>query len=86
MRLWDTDSGKLLHTFSGHTDPVNAIAFSRDGKQILSGSRDNTVRLWRNYTWQEALTEGCNQLQIPPALVAPKNESAAKACLDYSAW
>ncbi len=33
MRLWDTDSGKLLHTFEGHTRDVTAIAFSPDGQQ-----------------------------------------------------
>ncbi len=44
------------------------------------------MRLWRNYTWQDALTEGCNRLQFHPALVAPKNESAAEACLKYAGW
>ena len=46
MRLWSTESGKLLHTYEGHRSYVNAIAFSPDGEKILSGSRDNTVRLW----------------------------------------
>ena len=46
VRLWDTETGLLIHTLEGHTRAVYAIAFSPDGKQILSGSRDSTVRLW----------------------------------------
>ncbi|NEO73114.1 caspase family protein, partial [Moorena sp. SIO3H5] len=50
VRLWDTETGLLIHTLEGHTKAVYAIAFSRDGKQILSGSRDDTVRLWDTET------------------------------------
>jgi WD40 repeat protein/energy-coupling factor transporter ATP-binding protein EcfA2 len=30
----------------GHGPGVNSVAFSPDGKQIVSGSDDNTIRLW----------------------------------------
>lgn len=30
----------------GHTDWVNSVAFSADGKQIISASKDGTVRIW----------------------------------------
>ena len=35
-----------LNTFSGHTNFVSSVAFSPDGKLALSGSDDNTLKLW----------------------------------------
>ena len=31
---------------SGHDDYVLSVCFSPDGKQIASGSKDNTMRIW----------------------------------------
>jgi WD40 repeat protein len=30
----------------GHTGAINSIAFSPDGQFLISGSEDNTIRLW----------------------------------------
>jgi WD40 repeat protein len=30
----------------GHTDIVNSIAISPDGKTLISGSNDKTIKLW----------------------------------------
>ncbi len=35
-----------IRTFKGHSDDVNSVAFSPDGRFALSGSRDDTLRLW----------------------------------------
>jgi WD40 repeat protein len=35
-----------LLTLCGHTDRVNGVVFSPDGKRICSASNDGTVRVW----------------------------------------
>jgi WD40 repeat protein len=32
--------------FTGHTNWVRSVAFSPDGQHIVSGSEDQTVRVW----------------------------------------
>jgi len=35
-----------IKTLSGHTDSVTSIVFSTDGDIIVSGSSDDTIKLW----------------------------------------
>jgi hypothetical protein len=46
VRLWDSGTGRLLHTIKGHRGPVNSIAISPDGRRVASGSDDGTVKVW----------------------------------------
>ena len=42
--------GELLNTLEGHTDWVMSVCVTADGETVVSGSDDNTVRLWRRST------------------------------------
>ncbi|KZV61054.1 WD40 repeat-like protein [Peniophora sp. CONT] len=47
IALCDAETGALVgDPFKGHTREVNCVAFSRDGKRVVSGSDDCTVRVW----------------------------------------
>ena len=38
--------GITTRRFVGHTKDVLSVAFSADNRQIVSGSRDKTIKLW----------------------------------------
>jgi serine/threonine protein kinase/WD40 repeat protein len=56
IRLWDTQTGQLLGSCTGHKQGVWSIAFSPSGKTLATASDDSTVRLWNVATQQELLS------------------------------
>src|SRR6266511_5927444 len=49
-------SGRLIRTFNGHVHWTLSVAFSPDGRTVLSGSYDNTLKLWDVATGTEIRT------------------------------
>jgi WD40 repeat protein len=45
-KLWDVADGRLLHTLEGHGDVVYGVAFSPDGKRLVTVSPDHRARIW----------------------------------------
>lgn len=50
VKVWDTLSGKLIHTFEGHLAGISTISWGPDNALIASGSDDKTIRLWNVLT------------------------------------
>jgi WD40 repeat protein len=56
IMLWDIATGRAIRTFIGDTDSIQSIAFSPDGRYVLSGSADHTMKLWDVTTGKEIRT------------------------------
>jgi eukaryotic-like serine/threonine-protein kinase len=46
IELWDISAHQRLAFFKGHVRLVEAVEFSCDGTQIISGGVDETIRFW----------------------------------------
>jgi glucose repression regulatory protein TUP1 len=49
VRVWDTTTGYLverLESPDGHQDSVYSVAFSPNGRDLVSGSLDKTIKMW----------------------------------------
>jgi WD40 repeat protein len=51
--LWDLGTGRQERFFMGHEKWVYSVAFSSDGKHLLTGGADGEVRLWEVGTGKE---------------------------------
>ena len=54
--LWDAHTSELRHVLSKHHSPLTCMAFSPDGKTLVSASRDSEIVLWDIPTLQRRLS------------------------------
>jgi len=88
VRLWETETGKQLKTFSFDSVPIHAVAFSPDGQWIAAGG-SNAEKSGEAIVWKmsnEKVAVGQIQPTLPKAEIAKDEleirnqvESALKA-------
>ncbi|KAJ7637393.1 hypothetical protein DFH06DRAFT_655690 [Mycena polygramma] len=45
-RVWERDSGRCIVVFESHGEAVTAVSFSPAGDEVMSASKDGTLRFW----------------------------------------
>lgn len=56
LRLSEASSGRDLHSLSGHRGAVCSVAFSPDGKRLVSGAMDGLLKVWDVPTGRELMS------------------------------
>lgn len=56
IKLWSVETGEVIKVLTGHKSPVKSVAFSPDGRTLVSGSHDRTLKLWDIHSGQEILS------------------------------
>ena len=69
--FWDLETGAEIVPLKGHTGAAASLTFSLDGKKVVSGSHDKTVRIWDADTGEmirtlEGHTEGVHSAAFSP--------------------
>jgi WD40 repeat protein/serine/threonine protein kinase len=79
--LYRLSHAELL-TLQGHTDRVNSVAYSPDGKRLASASADKTVKVWEAQTGKEIFTFKGHAGLIQSVVFSPDGKSLASVSLD----
>jgi WD40 repeat protein len=54
--VWNVKTGEKLFTVEGHKFDINGLEFTRDGRFLLTGGVDTTIKFWDMKTRSEART------------------------------
>jgi len=46
LRIWDVRTGRLVMSWMGHSENIWSTVFVPNGKGLLSGSQDKTMKYW----------------------------------------
>ncbi|BBM86614.1 protein kinase domain-containing protein [Candidatus Uabimicrobium amorphum] len=69
--VWDVKSKQLVHTLSGHTEPIRNIKTSLDGLFVISGSEDKTLKVWNMENGRCVYTLSGHESGITSIAIAP---------------
>jgi WD40 repeat protein len=83
-RLWDLQTGKEVRRFEGHTSLCISVAFSRDGRRILTGSWDETIRLWDVATGKELRRFEGHMAHVEKIAFSPDGRRALSVGYDHT--
>jgi serine/threonine protein kinase/WD40 repeat protein len=79
VRLWDVEKRKLKAELRGHRMWLYSLAFSRDGRILVSAGHDRTVRLWNVADGTPLATFGGHNSKIKSVAFSPDGKTLASA-------
>src|SRR5207245_8716947 len=81
VRVIDDATGQVLFRLLEHVGPVTRVAFSPDGRRLLTASQDGTARLWELANGQPVAVFRHDR-GLEYAAFAPDGYAVITACVD----
>jgi WD40 repeat protein len=71
LKVWETGTGRLVHDLRGHSGIVRDVAFSPDGKRLVSAGHEGIVKIWELVHGQQVLSLDENRSEVYRAAFSP---------------
>ncbi len=79
IHIYDADTMQRQRTLTGHQGVVDALTFTPDGRHIVSGAWDKTVRFWDAETGRENAVHDWDIGQVRTLAISPDGLIGAAA-------
>ena len=85
VSLWNLETGKVAKKLYGHWGDVQALAYTPDGKFLLSVSDDHTVRVWDAALGREVRSFDGHEDKVESLSISADGQRAVTASRDATA-
>ena len=84
-KVWDAASGRELLTLEGQNDSVWSVAFSPDGRRIVTGSGNRAAKVWEAASGRELLTIKGHNSAVASVAFSPDGQRILTGSADGTA-
>ena len=84
IKVWNSRTGQLLLSLSGHTSSIRSLVVTSDGSTLVSGSDDQTIRLWNLGSGQSLQTLKGHKSYINALAISPDGQLLASGSADQT--
>jgi eukaryotic-like serine/threonine-protein kinase len=82
---WQRQTHLELKTLHGHSDEITSVAFSPDGQRIVTGSLDQTAKVWEAASGKELLTLKGHGASVSSVAFSPDGQRIVTGSYDQTA-